>query len=235
LNRSPAAKAQTKTNIAFQLLTEPSDRRQQILAVAATLFAKRGYDRVSVRQIADAAGIMGGSLYHHFSSKEEIFREVHNTALLHAGELIWAAVQGVDDPWERLEAACAAHLELQLDPNSVTLPLMSDLSAMTGEMRVEIIRQRDDFEMIYRRLISVLPLRPEVDKEIYRLSLVSLINTVPVWYRVGRLTPKAIAGQIAEIFRDHTSSHANRLRLEANGVSEHPAKSAKPAKRAKRG
>jgi AcrR family transcriptional regulator len=182
-------------------MEDPSDRRQEILAIAAGLFAKRGFEGVSVREIADAAGIMGGSLYHHFASKKDIYLEIHSFALRRAAELVKAAYEVLDDPWDRLEAAVAKHLELQLDPESLTLPLMSDLSSMTGEMRVEIVRQRDDFEMIYRRLISVLPLRPEVDREIYRLCLVSLINTVPVWYRVGRLPADAIAQQITQIFR----------------------------------
>jgi AcrR family transcriptional regulator len=180
---------------------EPKDRRQQIVEIAAGLFAKRGFDGVSVREIADAAGIMGGSLYHHFASKKEIYLEVHSAALRRAAEVVRAAYENLEDPWERLEAAVAAHLALQLHPDSLTLPLMSDLPSMSGEMRVEIVRQRDDFEMIYRRLVAVLPLRPEVDREIYRLSLVSLINAVPVWYRTGRLSAEGVAMQISQIFR----------------------------------
>ena len=201
------------------------------MAVAASLFAKRGFDGVSIREIADAAGIMGPSLYHHFSSKNELYLEVHRAALDRVAASLAAAIEPLTDPWERLEAACAAHLASQLDPNSITLPLTSDLPAMKGEMRVEVIRQRDDFEMIYRRLISVLPLRPEIDREIYRLSLVSLVNTVPFWYRVGRLTPAAIAAQVAEIFRDFTSEHADRLR--AAHVATAPATRAAPRKRAR--
>src|SRR6202012_2881332 len=105
------------------------------------LFAKRGFDGVSIREIADAAGIMGPSLYHHFSSKNEIYLEVHKAALDRAAISLNAAIESLTDPWERLEAACAAHLAAQLDPDSLTLPLMSDLPAMSGEMRVEIIRQ----------------------------------------------------------------------------------------------
>jgi AcrR family transcriptional regulator len=175
---------------------------------------------------------MGPSLYHHFASKNEIYLEVHRAALDRAAIGLNAAIEPLTDPWERLEAACAAHLAAQLDPNSLTLPLMSDLPAMSGEMRVEIIRQRDDFEMIYRRLISVLPLRPEIDREIYRLSLVSLINTVPFWYRTGRLSPEIVAAQIAEIFRDHTSEHADRLRAASAAAAS--AQQPAPRKRVRR-
>ena len=50
--------------------------RQQILAVAATLFCARGYAGTSLRDIAAAAGMKAGSLYYHFASKEELTAEV---------------------------------------------------------------------------------------------------------------------------------------------------------------
>ena len=51
-------------------------RRDQLLAIAAQLFATRGYSQTTVRDIADEAGILSGSLYHHFDSKETMLREI---------------------------------------------------------------------------------------------------------------------------------------------------------------
>src|SRR5699024_2595079 len=53
-----------------------SQRRKLILDIAARLFAWGGYSATTVRDIADEAGILSGSLYHHFSSKEAIVREI---------------------------------------------------------------------------------------------------------------------------------------------------------------
>ena len=47
----------------------PTTRREELLAIAASLFAERGFKNTTVRDIADAAGILSGSLYHHFDSK----------------------------------------------------------------------------------------------------------------------------------------------------------------------
>jgi AcrR family transcriptional regulator len=55
---------------------QPSDRRDQLLRIAARLIAARGYSGTTVRDIADEAGILSGSLYHHFSSKEAILDEI---------------------------------------------------------------------------------------------------------------------------------------------------------------
>jgi AcrR family transcriptional regulator len=53
-----------------------SKRRDEILEVAAKLFAEKGYEETTIREIGDAAGILSGSLYHHFQTKEEMLHEL---------------------------------------------------------------------------------------------------------------------------------------------------------------
>ncbi|WP_163755835.1 TetR family transcriptional regulator KstR2 [Mycobacterium botniense] len=53
-----------------------NSRRDELLELAAAMFAERGLRATTVRDIADGAGILSGSLYHHFSSKEEMVDEV---------------------------------------------------------------------------------------------------------------------------------------------------------------
>jgi AcrR family transcriptional regulator len=53
-----------------------SQRRQALLDIAADLFAEQGFRSTTVRQIGDAAGVLSGSLYHHFDSKEAIVDEI---------------------------------------------------------------------------------------------------------------------------------------------------------------
>jgi len=55
---------------------EPNSRRGELLELAAAMFAERGMRATTVRDIADGAGILSGSLYHHFSSKEEMVDEL---------------------------------------------------------------------------------------------------------------------------------------------------------------
>lgn len=52
------------------------DRRDEILGHAAEVFAVKGYSSATVRDIAEAAGILSGSLYHHFSSKDQMLEEI---------------------------------------------------------------------------------------------------------------------------------------------------------------
>lgn len=181
-----------------------SDRHCDILEAASALFAERGYAATSVRDIGDRVGLLGGSLYHYIKSKEALFIRVHDTALTMAEDRIRTAVSGRSDPWERLEAACVTMLEIQLDPNSLTMPLMNDFASAPQEIRGQLVDKRDAFERVFLDLIAALPLDQSLDRGVYRLLLLTLLNNVSGWYREGRLSPKDIGEQIVRIFR-HSS------------------------------
>jgi AcrR family transcriptional regulator len=178
-----------------------SDRHCEILEAAASLFAERGYAATSVRDIGERVGLLGGSLYHYIKSKEALFVRVHEIALQVAEDRIRVAIAGLSDPWERLETACVTLIEIQLDENSITMPLMSDFAVTPPEVRERLVAKRDAFENLFRDLVADLPLDPALDRSVYRLLLLTLLNNVSGWYRKGRLTPQDIGRQIVRIFR----------------------------------
>ncbi|MEV4682294.1 TetR/AcrR family transcriptional regulator [Streptomyces kurssanovii] len=77
-------------------MSQTPDRREELLATAAEVFAAQGYNATTVRKIADAAGMLAGSLYYHFDSKESMLDEILSTFL--------------DDLWARYDAVLAAGL-----------------------------------------------------------------------------------------------------------------------------
>lgn len=178
-----------------------SGRRQEILEIAAQLFALKGYRGTSIRDIGDKAGLQGGSLYHHIRSKDDLFVELHNAALDAAEAKIADAIARHSDPWAKLEAACETLLEIQLAPDSLTTPMMNDFREVPDAVRIPLIARRDKFEDIFRKLVDALPLPPMFDRSIYRNLLLAQLNSAAGWVRPGPLTPKAIAAQIARIFR----------------------------------
>lgn len=178
-----------------------AQRRHQIMEVSAQLFARHGYNGTSMRDIAEGVGILRGSLYHHIRSKEELFIEIHDQALDTAGRRIIAAMAARSDPWDRMEAACAELLEIQLNPTSITLPIMNNFLSVPDSVKAALVRKRDDFENIFRDIVNDLPLPETIDRGIYRILLLQLLNTADNWYREGRLSRREIAEQIFAIFR----------------------------------
>lgn len=178
-----------------------SGRRRQILEIAAQIFARKGYRGTSMRDIGEQAGVLGGSLYHHIKSKDALFVELHNGALDAAEAKIAEAVGVQDEPWARLSAACTALLDIQLAPDSLTMPMMNDFREVPVGVRAQLVARRDRFEALFRSLVADLPLSPDIDRSIYRNLLLSQLNSAADWYRPGRLTPAGVAAQIVAIFR----------------------------------
>src|SRR3954447_7168061 len=75
---------------------KPSERRADLVRIAAELFAERGYRATTVRHIGDAAGVLSGSLYHHFDSKETILDELLSSYLNELVETYREITAGVE-------------------------------------------------------------------------------------------------------------------------------------------
>jgi len=89
--------------------------RRAVLAAARSLFGRKGYAETSVDQIADAARVTKGAVYHHFASKKDLFRAVYTEV---DAEAIARAVRVGDSrepPLDQLVAKVNAYLDAALD------------------------------------------------------------------------------------------------------------------------
>jgi len=75
-----------------------SERRDALVQIAAELFAEQGYRATTVRHIGDAAGVLSGSLYHHFDSKETILDELLSSYLEDLLDTYRTIVEAGDEP-----------------------------------------------------------------------------------------------------------------------------------------
>ena len=96
-----------------QTQTSPptSKRRDELLQIAAELFATKGFKNTTVRDIADAAGILSGSLYHHFDSKESMVDEILSSFQEELFGKYAEILAGSADPRAKLEEAVRVSFE----------------------------------------------------------------------------------------------------------------------------
>ena len=121
-------------------MAQPLDRREVILREAAELFARQGVAATTVREIADAAGILSGSLYHHFASKDEIVDAVLSAFLQDLRERYDEVLAEDADPAERLRGLVHASLQTVAQHPRATEIYQSDahrLRAANGYAYVE--------------------------------------------------------------------------------------------------
>ncbi|GAA1734809.1 transcriptional regulator, TetR family [Dietzia kunjamensis subsp. schimae] len=118
-------------------------RREELLSIAAGLFAERGLRATTVRDIADAAGILSGSLYHHFSSKEAIVDEILRGFLDALFGEYRRIVEAGLGPRETLEQLVRASFEaIHRDRDEVAI-YQDELKHLRGNPRFDYLRERN--------------------------------------------------------------------------------------------
>ncbi|HVA69226.1 MAG TPA: TetR/AcrR family transcriptional regulator [Candidatus Binataceae bacterium] len=178
------------------------NRRQHLLDSAARLFRERGYRATSMRDIAKAVGMLSGSIYYHFTSKEEILQAVYETGLRHISDRFDNAVAGETDPWRRLEAGCVAHMVAVHELSDYSQVMIRVLPQEGGSVAVQLLELRDQYEARFRRLIDALDLPPGTDRHYLRLMLIGGMNWSHVWYHPGRDSPADVAQRMVALIRN---------------------------------
>jgi len=177
------------------------NRRAVLLDAAARLFRERGYDAASMRHIASAVGMLPGSVYYHFASKDELLCAVYEEGVRRIRDAVEAALARETAPWARLSAAAAAHLEVLLGDNDYGAVVIRLYPTVPDDVRDRLTALRDGYEAVFRDLIDALPLAAGVDRHYLRLHLFGALNWTPTWYRPGGDAPGAIASQIISHLR----------------------------------
>lgn len=167
---------------------EPTSR--EIRRVALEMFATKGYDATSVRDIANVVGIRGASMYHHFASKEEILWDLTESAL-DALATSWREAQSqlrTDDPVASLRSFVRSnvvfHIERRTDAALVNAQL-NRLSATHFERAVEL---RHAYEQELTDIVQACLDRgthgvPDVRVTVF--AILQMTTAVANWYQPG--------------------------------------------------
>ena len=145
--------------------------------------------------------MQSGSIYYHFPSKEEMLLAIYEEGTEHVADCVDAAVARAHTPWERLEKACAAHLDAMLELSDYTQVMIRVLPPEGGKVAKRLLELRDEYESRFRRLIDALDLPDSADRRYLRLLLMGGLNWSHVWYRPGRDTPPEIAHRMVDLLR----------------------------------
>ena len=164
------------------------DTRTALREHARCLFARHGYEGVSMRDIAGALGIRQSAIYNHFQSKQHLLVDLmvsHMERLLAALRL--AVPEGLP-PAERLEAFVRFHVTYHIDqPEDVFLAYM-ELRSLEEPGRSQVVALRNDYEATLREILSagqaagVLKV-PEV--AVASRAILAMLTGITVWFRDG--------------------------------------------------
>ncbi|MEW6142264.1 MAG: TetR/AcrR family transcriptional regulator [Chloroflexota bacterium] len=180
--------------------TRKEKRRQEILRISSRIFREKTYDGTTLKDIADAVGMLKGSLYYYISSKQELFSDIIVEAVKVLNESVEDVYRANLPPVERLRAIIRAHVKFSVEYQDTAILFLTGRHIISSMRMVELTRlfgRRD------KLLINTL--KEAVDSGVYRkidvrmaaLAIVGMCNSVAFWYSPSG---PASADDIAEVF-----------------------------------
>jgi AcrR family transcriptional regulator len=180
-------------------------RRDELLDLAATMFAERGLRATTVRDIADSAGILSGSLYHHFKSKEQMVEEVLRDFLDWLFTRYQEIVGREADPLERVKGLFMTSFEAIENRHAQVVIYQDEAKRLSGLPQFEFVEARNREQR--RMWVDVLKegmkegcFKPDIDVDlVYRFIRDTTWVSVR-WYQPGGpLTAEQVGRQYLAI------------------------------------
>lgn len=180
-----------------------SSQREQILIAARRLFSKNGYHGTTIRQIAEARGILSGSLYTHIASKEDLLFEIAEDGANAFVEAISQVLSSNLPPDEKLRAGLAAHIRVISNHLDAAKVFFHEWHALSEQRKCLIQGKRDSYEAAWKAILEEGIADGTfhiADPKFARLLVLSVGNWVYQWYQPHEgLSPEAIADRFGDV------------------------------------
>jgi AcrR family transcriptional regulator len=181
-----------------------SPRRQQIEEAASALFRERGYAATSVRDIAHALNIQGGSLYAHVASKEDVLWSIVSRAADRFNSQVGPVAVTPGPAPTRLRQMIRAHVGVVTDNQRDASVFLHEWRFLGDARREQMAARRDAYEALFRRAIGEGIATGDfgpIDAKLTATALLTALNGIATWYRPdGPLTADEIADAYADLF-----------------------------------
>jgi AcrR family transcriptional regulator len=185
--------------------TKAERTRARLIQVAKRLYQEHGSEHVTVRRIAAAAKIEAGSIYYHFSSRDEIMRAVLESGVGGARDEVMQAIAeaGSDSPpLVRLRAALVAHLKYTLREHFSSR--LKSIRRLPKRLRERHMQQERDYAAIFTKLLREADkqglIRPGFDLSVVRMLMLGSLTWAAEWYDpAGPMTPDDLADELMKM------------------------------------
>ncbi len=175
-----------------------------IVAAAAKVFRTKGYHAATVRDIAEEVGILKGSLYHHFESKEALLYLVVKEPIAQMYQTIAAIAEADLRPTEKLRRAITAHLEAFDRHYPHLFVYLREREELKRRFREMIGFSPKDYERCWQHIlregVEQGEFRGDLDIQVASYGLLGMLNWAYKWYDPqGRLGVGEVAGQFTAL------------------------------------
>jgi AcrR family transcriptional regulator len=189
-------------------MNQPPARRDEILASAAELFARKGIRATTVREIGDAVGVQSGSLYYHFDSKDSMAREILVDFLAAIQERYAKALAETRDAADALRQLILASVQLTREKPHATTIYQNELAYLREDPRFQEIQAasadvRHAWFGVIERGVAEGTFRSDVSPRVFHRLVRDAVWLSGRWHHgEGDHSAERLADDITAIFLD---------------------------------
>jgi AcrR family transcriptional regulator len=190
---------------------------EEIIAAAAKVFQTKGYHAATVQDIADAVGILKGSLYHHFKSKEDLLYLIVKEPIARLYERM-TDIAGSDLPAsEKLRRAIRTQLEAFDQHHPHLFVYLRERDEMKRRFREQFKLSPKQYERCWQQILregmKSGEFRPDLDVQVVSYGLLGMLNWLHNWYDPrGRLSVREVGDQLATLALAGLAAPAPKLK-----------------------
>ncbi|MGO2879433.1 MAG: TetR/AcrR family transcriptional regulator [Halomonas sp.] len=177
-----------------------SVRRKELTRLAAQLFVQEGFDRTTVRMLAQEMGIKSGSLFHHFKDKQEILAAVIEEGVQNALMIARQSIERCSsDPEARLRAMARAHLETLFTDRNAHVVALFEWRRLDPAASAHLSHLRDAYEALWVQVIDDALEAKLIRGDRFLVSrfILGALNWTVRWYDPGGpRTPDDLADEL---------------------------------------
>ena len=179
------------------------ERLDRLLAIAAKVFADKGYHSTTMRELARETEMSLAGMYHYVSGKDELLYSIQQRCFIDVLDGAEAAVASVSYPRERLEGFIFHHVTFFARHMSEMKVLSHEAQSLTGHRLEAINALKRAYVSLLTKLISDVHESEEsdVDENVAAYALFGMMNWIYTWYDpTGSVSPEALAEQFTRLF-----------------------------------
>ena len=204
----------TEKNLGKKVEARALDRRHRtarydkklnaLLSASSALFASKGFERATIRDVSQATGMSLAGLYYYFRSKEELLYLIQYRAFESICEELKGIIENETDPQACLQSMIKMHFEYFIR-NMNDLKICSrEIESLKGGFYQEVAEKRKEYfdltQSIFEKIVEKSG-GSSADSRLAALYLFGTLNWIYQWYKPGRY-PEAmeLASQLSGIY-----------------------------------
>lgn len=181
---------------------EGSKRWREILDTAADLFSRQGYEATTMSDIADAVGMLKGSLYHYIKTKEDllfhVLLEIHN-------ETYDETIDPSDPALEQIRSYLKQHVRSNINRLSKASLFYINIGALRPDRRDVVLAKRRAYDAALRSMVVAGKgdgsVRSDVDEKLSTIAMLTALNSIYLWYNPGKGdNTERVASEFSDFF-----------------------------------